>query len=381
MIDQKLLVLKTIEALKEKGFLDPSEDKLPIRDRNSIWSCIVFKCSSLIDKNESLKIYTSWKRNYKNYQTDVLLLHARKTNLNVNDCELSFANDIQMSPKSLDNHIPDENNDFSLNLSDNSCSQTFNYRLNLFNEKEITFSEFEIPQLLKLVIGTRKKFSQQFTNILTYKLQKLGLNCSLDCKSNYFSLKTSPGNNNYWSGTYYCKTTECDLNFKAVIKTWSLKNLSCKISWNGNCNHERLNRQKSQCRGKYRKQLATEVTAKGTSNFEYSKKYENLIDESYIEFLPTNAVLKTIKSEYKYNARISKDLYNDAEASKILCEKLCLFSHPTQLNGYVQEIGQNPFGILLMSHIQVLKLKKNFYLIMIFNCITLLKDPSMENNT
>ena len=99
--------------------------------------------------------------------------------------------------------------------------------------------------------------------------------------------------------------------------------------------------------------MATEVTAKGTSNYEFSKKYENLIDKNDIEFLPSNAVLKTIKSEFKYNARISKDLYFDAEASKVLCQKLCLFSHETQLKGYVQEIGQNPFGLLLMSNIQV----------------------------
>ena len=64
MIEQKLLVFKTIEALKEKGFLEPEMEILPIRDKNSIWNLIVMKCMHSSVKNEAIKIYTSWKRNY-----------------------------------------------------------------------------------------------------------------------------------------------------------------------------------------------------------------------------------------------------------------------------------------------------------------------------
>ena len=51
--------------------------------------------------------------------------------------------------------------------------------------------------------------------------------------------------------------------------------------------------------------------------------------------------------------RLSKDIFVDVEAAKVLCEHLCLFSSPGKLSGFVQEINQNPFGFLLMSDIQV----------------------------
>ena len=51
--------------------------------------------------------------------------------------------------------------------------------------------------------------------------------------------------------------------------------------------------------------------------------------------------------------RVSKDIQVDAEAAKVLCENLCLYADTGKLIGYVQEINQNPFGLLLISDIQV----------------------------
>ena len=57
--------------------------------------------------------------------------------------------------------------------------------------------------------------------------------------------------------------------------------------------------------------------------------------------------------------KISRDILIDAQASKTLCEKLCL--HPVkdgELKGYVQQIYQDPFGIMLISSIQVKNLNQ-----------------------
>ena len=54
--------------------------------------------------------------------------------------------------------------------------------------------------------------------------------------------------------------------------------------------------------------------------------------------------------------KISRDILIDSQASKVLCEKLCL--HPVkegELKGYVQQIYQDPFGLMLISMIQVSK--------------------------
>jgi hypothetical protein len=69
--------------------------------------------------------------------------------------------------------------------------------------------------------------------------------------------------------------------------------------------------------------------------------------------VPSYNVLKNIKSAFKHQDRISLNVFVDAEAAKALCEQLCLFSETGNLNGYVQIINQNPFGLLLMSHIHV----------------------------
>ena len=62
--------------------------------------------------------------------------------------------------------------------------------------------------------------------------------------------------------------------------------------------------------------------------------------------------MKKLKSDYVHNYRFSKDLYVDCEATKRLFDILCnsvKYKYP----GYIQEIIQNPFGLLLMSDIQV----------------------------
>jgi hypothetical protein len=72
-----------------------------------------------------------------------------------------------------------------------------------------------------------------------------------------------------------------------------------------------------------------------------------------LEIKPSYSVVKQLKSEFKNEKRISTDLNVDAEASKVLCERMCLYSTPEKLQGFVQEINSNPFGLLLMSHMQV----------------------------
>ena len=141
---------------------------------------------------------------------------------------------IQSSDDSLDSLISN-NESFTTTFtnikmchSDDTSEISVNNRSKYLNEKEIIFSDTEIPQLLNLIIGTRKKFSTHFTNILTIKLQKLGFCCSLVCKSNYFSMKTSSKKTNYWSGSYYCRSTDCDLNFKHLLKLGQLQNYLAK---------------------------------------------------------------------------------------------------------------------------------------------------------
>jgi hypothetical protein len=66
-------------------------------------------------------------------------------------------------------------------------------------------------------------------------------------------------------------------------------------------------------------------------------------------------ILKQIRYEFNHKERISRDILNDVEASKFMCERLCI--HPSkegEIQGFVQKISQQPFGMILLSTIQVI---------------------------
>lgn len=64
------------------------------------------------------------------------------------------------------------------------------------------------------------------------------------------------------------------------------------------------------------------------------------------------SVLAVLKSEFKLKNRVSRDIMMDAQAAKFLCECTCVPT--THLRGLIQEISQFPFGLLLLSAIQVI---------------------------
>ncbi len=69
---------------------------------------------------------------------------------------------------------------------------------------------------------------------------------------------------------------------------------------------------------------------------------------------PTNLnTLKMIKSQYVNRNRISTNIMIDTEACKVFSDIHCLISDVDSLKGYIQEINQNPFGLVLISDIQV----------------------------
>jgi hypothetical protein len=60
-----------------------------------------------------------------------------------------------------------------------------------------------------------------------------------------------------------------------------------------------------------------------------------------------------IKSENIHKDRISNDLITDCKAAKRICDALCLAFDDTDLTGFIQKIDLEPFGLLLISDLQV----------------------------
>lgn len=77
--------------------------------------------------------------------------------------------------------------------------------------------------------------------------------------------------------------------------------------------------------------------------------------------MPTSSnVLSVIKYEFIHKNRISSNIHDDANGAKIMFDHL-LINEPlnndcgkNKIVGYIHELGQNPFGYLLISDIQVL---------------------------
>lgn len=59
-----------------------------------------------------------------------------------------------------------------------------------------------------------------------------------------------------------------------------------------------------------------------------------------------------IKSEAVSRSRISNEVFIDSSATKTITDTMCLASK-SNIQGYIQEIGLDPFGFLLFSDIQV----------------------------
>ncbi len=66
-----------------------------------------------------------------------------------------------------------------------------------------------------------------------------------------------------------------------------------------------------------------------------------------------------MKYEFVHSNRISRDLYVDCDVAKLMLDKFC---EGDKLKGYIQEIMLNPFGILLISEIQVRSLSLKVFM-------------------
>jgi hypothetical protein len=64
--------------------------------------------------------------------------------------------------------------------------------------------------------------------------------------------------------------------------------------------------------------------------------------------------MKVMAHEYINRLKLSRDIFVDIEATSHLFQTLC--KNHGKLDGYVHDIGLNPFGYCLISNLQVIKI-------------------------
>ena len=129
------------------------------------------------------------------------------------------------------------------------------------------------------------------------------------------------------------------------------------------CNHPKLHLTE-RVSGAERKKIGESILINGIEESIEQNEIENFIHSSDTTYEPPvkslkRGVLKTIKSELVHQNRLSNELISDIKAAKTLCDSFCLNSQTTDLFGFIQKISLDPFGFLLLSHIQVFFINAN----------------------
>ena len=224
MADIDILVDQTVKFLDESStsFTELDQTKIERNNKLNIWSKLTLFIYGFFSYNLLLAVFKRWSRDSYSYRTRVVRRLERKLKRNV--CYVSFS-----------------------------------------------LSEWR--KVLKRVSGVgnrRRGFLVSFTNLLSFKLQALGIKCWL-CNSssyNYFGKLNSRQRTRFWSGRYKCMQTGCSCVFKASIRRQpnGREPVFVKVKLLGSCSHvDKLSKVIS-CQGRTRRHLSQKLQSLGLGN-------------------------------------------------------------------------------------------------------------------
>lgn len=220
MIEKQVLLYQTAKYLFGKDLNTFSlHGSVPLEDVSSHWMCIVYECLKKYDLEEAKTLCHKWTNNIDSFRENVNLL---------------------------------------LQIKDFFPTEYIHKQVTV----ELSFLEWIYLQSHLTTNGVgRQSFLVAMDNLLTEKLQVLGIKCCLRSNYNWIAKKTTM---NYWSGKYHCKKRECLNYFEALITTEPLQN-SC-VCIDVTCyefsNHERV-KISFRCVGEERQAVANNISAKG----------------------------------------------------------------------------------------------------------------------
>ena len=213
------LVETTVEFLKNEN-LSPLDLNRSARGADNILGRLCSKFFGEYSLKNSMYISTIWKRNQFQYQNRVIK---------------SFKEGL------IENDKP--NLEISLDKPD----------LKLLESLIVTFSE------------GRKRFSAEFSNFISKKIQSKGIKCWLSVHSNWFRKENSRKNGDYWSGKFSCIC--CTNTFKMWIESSQMEKINVERIIDNNSHSEYIQEPKNRISGEKRKLMAQEISSKGVSNF------------------------------------------------------------------------------------------------------------------
>ena len=155
-------------------------------------------------------------------------------------------------------------------------NNVFSSQKSLSEKLEICLSESENKFIQSLIVcfgDGRKRFSAEFTEFISTKIQEKGFKCWLKANYNWFRKENSRKNGDYWAGKY-----ECILGpniFKMHIAEWPFNKIIIELEAKVCCHEEFIPAPKNRIRGEKRKLLAHEIVSKGVGNFRAENYLKN----------------------------------------------------------------------------------------------------------
>ncbi|CAF0989827.1 unnamed protein product, partial [Brachionus calyciflorus] len=302
--DEKRLVSVTAQYMFDNSLPDLEGSYRP--EKNHFKNILMRYNHGLICNDALANLYTRWKRNDKNFRANVLnMLTVKEAPI------LSTEKEI--------------------------------------NEYDLFFSNEEWNKLTEFIsIGQRKKFISEANETLSTKFHENGFECYLKMTNNSFTTsKKDFLSKKFWSGVFKCQF--CGKEVRAFIKKRPLGDsglLFQILADNKNCERKEEHiKQKKRLSGIKRKNLMNEIFSKGVANFQNEAFADGDIDKQQISYANIRKM--------SHRHQLSKDLLVDADSAKNVFDQMLPRKDEKTIKGYIQEIQSNPFGVLLISEIQV----------------------------
>ncbi|CAF0945818.1 unnamed protein product [Brachionus calyciflorus] len=246
-----------------------------------------------------------------------------------------------------------------LKLRDSETKNHSDYFKIFFNNNEWLVAKNYISGQTK-----RLRFLRKFDVMLSLKIRELKINCSLRSINNYFKKHQSQKSDcPFWRGNYKCIFENCG-KFKIWIQEKPNDNEKIQVEFmitKKLISHGPIV-ETEQIRGKERVSLAKEILSEGLEAVRSRNVIERIcLDNNNVKPL-SNDVLSKIKNEYVHRNRISNDIFVDALATKQIYSNVAISLKTGKISGFLQEINMDPFGVLFVSEIQVIKINDNLNL-------------------
>lgn len=253
MVEVEKLVNITVEIILKNSISDLQNVK-PTRvdDISNIWNRICLKYFGNIRYQDALKIFTWWTRDTKNYSS--------LTRMAIE--ELKETKKMEIDSIKKDIIVP------------------------------LNSNEWKSISCLKATYNKRSKFISDFSNFLSEKIQKHGINCWLKCDFNWFKKNESQKlSSPFWKGRYQCYSCK-NTFFTKIIEELKDPNENTYViifvTYYEYFKHDAKISPKIRCFGEKRLEQAKELMYESTSNVITNNIIDNAFSKSVLGITSKN---------------------------------------------------------------------------------------------